>query len=151
MRQLFHKSHGKPADSGGTWSDAHGWGQVNLPGTAMYSGDRMCRVGPHHGECSVVIEASAPVRICDIGGWTDTWFGGPGRVLNVAVRPGVEVSVRSTGGAGPVVLVVESFGDRYPVEPGARRQARHPLLEAAIDAFPPTGPGQVTVTIRSAV
>ena len=31
-----------------------------------------------------MIESSAPVRICDNGGWTDTWFGGPGRVLNMA-------------------------------------------------------------------
>ena len=42
----------------------------------------------------MVIEASAPVRICDNGGWTDTWFGGPGRVVNIAVTPGVEVSIR---------------------------------------------------------
>ena len=40
-----------------------------------------------------MIVASVPVRICDNGGWTDTWFGGPGRVLNIAVVPGVEVAV----------------------------------------------------------
>ena len=34
-----------------------------------------------------MITASAPVRVCDNGGWTDTWFGGPGRVLNIAVSP----------------------------------------------------------------
>ena len=66
----------------------------------------------------VMIEASAPVRICDNGGWTDTWFGGPGRVLNIAVTPGVEVSIRTTAGPDPVVLDVESFGDRYPIVPG---------------------------------
>ena len=48
-----------------------------------------------------VIEASVPVRICDNGGWTDTWFGGPGRVVNIAVNPGVEVSIRATAGPGP--------------------------------------------------
>src|ERR1039458_5905510 len=78
-----------------------------------------------------MIEASAPIRICDNGGWTDTWFGGPGRVLNIAVTPGVEVSVRKTTGPDPVVLVVESFGDRYPVVPGASRVARHSLLGEA--------------------
>ena len=98
-----------------------------------------------------MIEASAPIRICDNGGWTDTWFGGPGRVLNIAVTPGVEVSIRKAAGPDPVVLVVESFGDRYPVVPGASRVGRHSLLEAAIDAFPPPGGLAVEITVRSAV
>jgi len=89
----------------------------------------------HTGGCERVIEASVPVRICDNGGWTDTWFGGPGRVLNIAVTPGVDVSIRAGPGPSPVVLDVEHFGDRYPIVPGAARVARHPLLEAAIDAF----------------
>ena len=84
-----------------------------------------------------MIEVSVPVRICDNGGWTDTWFGGPGRVLNIAVTPGVEVSIRATSGPDPVVLDVEDFGDRYSIVPGASRLARHPLLEAAVDSSPP--------------
>jgi len=98
-----------------------------------------------------MIEASAPVRVCDNGGWTDTWFGGPGRVLNIAVKPGVEVSIRSAAGRYPVVLDAETLGDRYPIIPGASRAARHPLLEAAIDAFPPSGSHPVEICIRSAV
>jgi D-glycero-alpha-D-manno-heptose-7-phosphate kinase len=98
-----------------------------------------------------VIEASVPVRICDNGGWTDTWFGGPGRVLNIAVTPGVEVTIRATAGPTPVVLDVENFGDRYPVVPGASRVALHPLLEAALDALPPPGAHPVEVSVRSAV
>jgi D-glycero-alpha-D-manno-heptose-7-phosphate kinase len=98
-----------------------------------------------------VIEASAPVRICDIGGWTDTWFGGPGRVLNIAVIPGAEVSIRATAGSDPVVLSVETFGDRYPVVPGTSRTSRHPLLEAAIDALPPPADLAVEVSVRSVV
>ena len=98
-----------------------------------------------------MIEASAPIRICDNGGWTDTWFGGPGRVLNIAVTPGVEVSIRKAAGPDPVVLVVESFGDRYPVVPGASRVGRHSLLEAAIDAFPPPGGLAVEITVGAAL
>jgi D-glycero-alpha-D-manno-heptose-7-phosphate kinase len=99
-----------------------------------------------------VIEASAPVRICDNGGWTDTWFGGPGRVLNVAVTPGVDVTMASTDGPESIVLDVGGFGDRYPVVPGASRVARHPLLEAAIDALPPpAAAGPLEITIRSVV
>ena len=98
-----------------------------------------------------MIEASAPVRICDIGGWTDTWFGGPGRVLNMAVTPGVEVSIRVTAGPDPVVLDVENFGDRYAVVPGESRVARHPLLEAALDALPPPEHRAVEISVRCAV
>jgi D-glycero-alpha-D-manno-heptose-7-phosphate kinase len=98
-----------------------------------------------------MIEASAPVRICDNGGWTDTWFGAPGRVLNIAVTPGVEVSICATEDPDPVMLVADSFGERYPVVPGAARVARHPLLEAAIDAFPPPGGPAVEISVRSAV
>jgi len=98
-----------------------------------------------------MIHASAPVRICDNGGWTDTWFGGPGRVLNIAVTPGAEVSISTTDGPEPVVLDVKDFGDRYPVVPGASRVDRHPLLEAAIDAFPPPADLAVELSIRSAV
>jgi D-glycero-alpha-D-manno-heptose-7-phosphate kinase len=98
-----------------------------------------------------VIEVTAPVRICDIGGWTDTWFGGPGRILNIAVTPGVEVSIRTTKGADLVVLDVETFGDRYSIVPRTPRVAHHPLLEAAIDAFPPPRGLAVEVSVRSGV
>jgi len=67
------------------------------------------------------------------------------------VTPGVAVSVRTTAGPDRVVLVAESFGDRYPIVPGASRVARHPLLEAAIDAFPPPGDLAVEISVRSAV
>ena len=98
-----------------------------------------------------VIRASTPVRICDIGGWTDTWFGGPGRVLNLAVRPGVEVTVKAKAGRGRVELDVSAFGDRYQVVPSQARTPRHPLLEAAIDARPPPGDVDLELSVRSAV
>lgn len=34
----------------------------------------------------MLIRSRAPVRICDIGGWTDTHFAGHGAVLNIAVQ-----------------------------------------------------------------
>lgn len=101
------------------------------------------------GDC--VIRASAPVRICDIGGWTDTWFGGPGRVLNLAVQPGVEVTVRAERGRGRVQLEVPAFGDRYEVRPGVARSPRHALIEAAIDAIPLPDRIDLELSIRSAV
>jgi D-glycero-alpha-D-manno-heptose-7-phosphate kinase len=98
-----------------------------------------------------VIEASAPVRICDIGGWTDTWFGGPGRVLNIAVSPRVEVSIRARPGRNLVVLDLESFAERYTIVPGASRSARHRLLEAAVDALPPPDAMAVQIGVRASV
>jgi D-glycero-alpha-D-manno-heptose-7-phosphate kinase len=74
-----------------------------------------------------VIEVSVPVRICDIGGWTDTWFGGPGRVVNIGVGPGITVSVRA----------------------GSQRAAQPRLVEAALELVPP--PVEVDVVIASAI
>lgn len=92
----------------------------------------------HPGERPVpgdVVTASAPIRICDVGGWTDTWFSGHGKVFNIAVSPFADVSlrVRALGEAAHrIELAVDSFGDHYGFEldepPG-----RHPLLEAVID------------------
>lgn len=63
------------------------------------------------------LRASAPVRICDNGGWTDTWFGGPGRVLNFAVSPRVEVTIRKAA-------------DDVP-------PPSNPLVLAALEEYPP--------------
>ncbi|MBV8856300.1 MAG: GHMP kinase [Acidobacteria bacterium] len=54
-----------------------------------------------------VINSTAPVRVCDNGGWTDTWFAQHGKVFNIAVRPHVEVQVEVSrrSDAGPQVLV----------------------------------------------
>ena len=40
-----------------------------------------------------VINSVAPIRICDNGGWTDTWFAGHGKVFNIGVYPYVEVQI----------------------------------------------------------
>ncbi len=90
-----------------------------------------------------VIRSVAPVRICDNGGWTDTWFARHGKVFNIAVAPLVEVEVRSRGGRRPgserVRLHAVDFGDEYAVDPEGPGEGRHPILEAAIRraAIPP--------------
>lgn len=83
-----------------------------------------------------VINSVAPIRICDNGGWTDTWFAGHGEVFNIGVYPYVEVQI----GVYPqgshehrITLYAENYGDRYPVEKGHAEWDRHPLLEAAIE------------------
>ena len=84
-----------------------------------------------------VIRSVAPVRICDNGGWTDTWFARHGKVFNIAVAPLVEVEVRShrfLGRPRPerVLLNAVNFGDAYAVDPEGPGEGRHPMLEAAI-------------------
>ena len=82
-----------------------------------------------------VINSTAPIRVCDNGGWTDTWFAGHGRVLNMAVQPLVEVRIQvfpQAGRAERVVIDARNFGDRYAPALDGPGWGRHPLLEATI-------------------
>ena len=45
---------------------------------------------------TTVINAVAPTRICDVGGWTDTRFARSGAVFNIAIYPYVEVQIHSS-------------------------------------------------------
>ncbi len=40
-----------------------------------------------------IVNSVAPIRICDNGGWTDTWFAGRGKIFNIGVYPYVEVQI----------------------------------------------------------
>jgi D-glycero-alpha-D-manno-heptose-7-phosphate kinase len=98
-----------------------------------------------------LVRAVAPVRICDLGGWTDTWFAGHGVVCNVAVSPGAEARIVTQGaGALPtrVVLDVEQFGVRYGIDPGGPLPGKHPLLEAAVSAVSTSGDHDLEITVR---
>ncbi len=84
-----------------------------------------------------VFNSVAPIRICDLGGWTDTWFAGTGAVFNIAVYPYAEVQMhvykREASDVRRVTIHAENFGERYEIDPGSIVYDRHPLLEAAID------------------
>ncbi|NLX43182.1 MAG: GHMP kinase [Chloroflexi bacterium] len=85
-----------------------------------------------------IINSVAPIRVCDNGGWTDTWFAERGNIFNIGVYPFVEVQIEARPrdeNAGRVVLHAENYGDRYVVFPRSERHGwiHHPLLEAAID------------------
>jgi D-glycero-alpha-D-manno-heptose-7-phosphate kinase len=91
-----------------------------------------------------LINSIAPIRICDIGGWTDTWFAGHGVIFNIGVYPYVEVQLAiypAEQRENRIVIHAENFGDRYVVPPGGqaanRAWERHPLLEAAIEYMKP--------------
>jgi len=84
---------------------------------------------------SFVINAVAPTRICDVGGWTDTHFARYGAVFNIAIYPYVEVQIhasRHEKAAGKVTISVENYGTSYTLDPNNIVFDKHPLIEAAI-------------------
>ena len=91
---------------------------------------------PHPQQRLRVINSVAPIRICDNGGWTDTWFAGHGKVFNIGVYPYVEVQIEvfpRDAQEDRIVLFAENYGERYVVRPDLPGYDRHPLLEAAIE------------------
>src|SRR5512139_317394 len=83
-----------------------------------------------------VINSVAPIRICDNGGWTDTWFADYGKVFNIGVYPYVEVQVEvypREDREERIILYAENYSERYAVDLTSREYQRHPLLEAAIE------------------
>lgn len=83
----------------------------------------------------MLITAIAPIRVADVGGWTDTWFAGHGAVCNIAVYPYVEVqvAVHERDERHPRVAVhAENYGLRFAIEDLDRAYDKLPLLEAAL-------------------
>jgi len=82
-----------------------------------------------------IINSQAPIRICDNGGWTDTWFAEYGRIFNIAVSPYAQVQINVYPRAArpnQVTIYAENFGDEYAFDPGQSEWIKHPLLEATI-------------------
>jgi len=99
-----------------------------------------------------VVRATAPVRICDIGGWTDTRVAGHGEVLNFAIRPGAEVQVAlRPDGLGRRVVRAIDYAESFEVDDQWEKvPARHRLLAAAIEqaALPEGASIELTVSSR---
>ena len=108
-----------------------------------------------------IINSRAPIRVCDIGGWTDTWFARYGDIFNIGVNPCVEVQLRIQENANDngIKIVLENFGETYELDPDSISYNKHPLIEAAIGVmhipvnlsfeaciFSPVPPGAATGT-----
>jgi D-glycero-alpha-D-manno-heptose-7-phosphate kinase len=99
-----------------------------------------------------IINSAAPIRICDNGGWTDTWFAGRGQVLNVAVDPCVEVQIAAyprREGDAAIRIHPENFGEPYEVRHKQAPWGPHPLLEAAIASVNMPSDRRLEVSIHS--
>ncbi|MGB7590574.1 MAG: hypothetical protein WCD04_13910 [Terriglobia bacterium] len=82
-----------------------------------------------------IINCVAPIRICDNGGWTDTWFAKTGKIFNIGVYPYVEVQVevfQNDALTKQIVVFAENYGQRFAVTDAQSGWDRHPLLQAAI-------------------
>jgi len=100
-----------------------------------------------------VINSVAPIRICDNGGWTDTWFAGHGKIFNIGVYPYVEVQIEVypyEPGTDRIMLYAENYGERYAVHPETPGWDRPPLLEAAIERMGVPPEVAIQATIHSA-
>lgn len=98
--------------------------------------------------------ALAPIRICDLGGWSDTWFARHGTVLNIAVSPYAECRIEvddAANGEERFYFNIDDYGDRYKVDPHDVTFGRHPLLEACVKSVPIPRGLDVEVTIHSSV
>ena len=98
------------------------------------------------------IRATAPIRICDNGGWTDTWFAVHGKVFNIAVAPRAVVDVETFARDSRehhVVLDVHNYRVRYAPDLGAAQWGAHPLLEAAFREIPPPHDADLEIRITS--
>lgn len=102
-----------------------------------------------------VIHARAPLRLNDIGGWTDTWFAREGFIQNLAAAPAVEVQVRVLANddrtAERVMVHAENYGETFFVTPERPTAGPHALLQHAIGAFAVPGDWRLEVSIFSPV
>ena len=102
-----------------------------------------------------LIHARAPLRINDIGGWTDTWFAKEGWVLNMAVVPPIEVQVKvfenKERRRRRVLVHTENYGESFWVHPEKPSAAPHPFIQSIISRLPPPDHVKLEVNLYSPV
>ncbi len=102
-----------------------------------------------------IIHSSSPLRINDIGGWTDTWFSGEGKVLNMAISPLVEAQIKvfenEKKKKARVLVHAENFDETFLVNPEEPQYDKHPLLQGAINSLPIPKDVELEISLRSYV
>ena len=85
------------------------------------------------------IRSSAPLRINDIGGWSDTWFARKGAVLNIAVGPPVKVRIRAFEQSKPegsrVLIYAKDYQESFYFDPERPDFKVHPIIQGAVNSF----------------
>jgi D-glycero-alpha-D-manno-heptose-7-phosphate kinase len=102
-----------------------------------------------------LIHARAPLRINDIGGWTDTWFAKQGSVLNMAVSPPVEVQLKAYKNSEKrkrrILVHTENYGESFWVNPEKPTRSPHPFLQFIISRIPPPADVKLEINLFSPV
>jgi len=96
----------------------------------------------------------APIRICDLGGWSDTWFAKHGSVLNIAVKPYAQCLLECSEvpeGQERFFISVDDYGERYQIDPHNVTFGNHPLLDACVKSLEIPHGLDVEVSLHSAV
>ena len=96
----------------------------------------------------------APIRICDLGGWSDTWFAKHGAVLNIAVSPYAECRMEVAevpSWRERFYFTVDDYGDRYRLDPQNVMFDRHPLLEACVKSMPIPKGLDIEIALHSSI
>lgn len=111
--------------------------------------EALAEIGSDRKVGDYIINAVAPIRLADVGGWTDTHFAHFGKVCNIAVYPYVEVqcTVRHVSGLKhePAVTVyAENYGLHYELTPGGA--GKLPLVDAAIQRM--NIPSDISIEVR---
>jgi len=101
------------------------------------------------------IYSSTPLRINDIGGWTDTWFSGEGKVLNFAISPLVETQIQVFSNIEKrqvrVLVRAENYRDTFRLNPEKPRYDQHPLLQGAINSLPIPQDSDIEISLCSPI
>jgi len=99
------------------------------------------------------IRASAPLRINDIGGWTDTWFARKGTVLNLAVGPpvkvGISVFIQSKEKRSRVLVNAIDYQKSFCFDPDQPDYKVHPIIQGAVNSVKIPPEMALEITIRS--
>jgi D-glycero-alpha-D-manno-heptose-7-phosphate kinase len=99
------------------------------------------------------IHATAPLRINDLGGWTDTWFSEEGHVLNMAVSPCVEVDISVSQNRewtrDHVRVHAVDYGEVFHINPKKPDFTKHPLIQGAVTSLPVPKEKKLDISIRS--
>ncbi len=94
------------------------------------------------------VTVDVPVRACDVGGWTDTWFARRGRVCSLALEPGITVTATTAPGRGVVTLDLPAYDLACAV---GSEPPEHRLLAEAVREAGAQADADVTLRISSAV
>jgi D-glycero-alpha-D-manno-heptose-7-phosphate kinase len=80
------------------------------------------------------VTAIAPVRVCDVGGWTDTWFARTGYVCSIAINRIVSVTISVKPAHSPTITFdIRNYQQVLSLD---ETRIYHPLLAVALAEIP---------------